>query len=393
MTRSRSALILTLTLVFAVGLLFWTGHAKRRDTTSLPGASRAAEIIAEAPDAAAQPTRSPQGTTVDDARGRLDETATALAAAHSAAQARELLWKLRSYLGSLPKDVSTAVIQSFLGTRADVQTRLEFAIGTDGQLIEAPTLRVWLLDCLGQIDRDTGATYAQTILSAPTSADEWAVSLRDYALARSSPAEVAFLQGKLREMIHNVVWQQKPSAGFLEAFDTIVYTHGIQLTADLVQLIGNKENKAVAHAAYLTLDRLVIQQPRSVLMQLANEPDAMRGREETRANYFARADVRDPQQRTLLESYLLDPRRTPKELESFAGVYPNANFMVSHNLLTPTHTPDRNDLVANDREAFKVVQTWLADPRFTRLKPHLKQMHARLSAFVQQAAVGQDRQR
>jgi hypothetical protein len=38
-----------------------------------------------------------------------------------------------------------------------------------------------------------------------------------------------------------------------------------------------------------------------------------------------------------VEKYLLDPQIDPAELNNFAGLYPNANFMISANLLTQSH--------------------------------------------------------
>src|SRR5882724_7129293 len=46
----------------------------------------------------------------------------------------------------------------------------------------------------------------------------------------------------------------------------------------------------------------------------------------------------------------------PAEMETFAGIYPNANFMISHDLLTQNPTPDHGALVARDAESFRVVQ-------------------------------------
>jgi len=141
----------------------------------------------------------------------------------------------------------------------------------------------------------------------------------------------------------------------------------------------------VAHAAYLALDRLVLADPSAMLAALQADPAAMHGRELTRANYFARADVRDPQQRQILETYLLDPRIGPAELGQFAGLYPNANYMVSPNLLTPAPAPDPAGLRARDAESLRVVQQWLADPRFAIVKPQLENIQSRLQEFARQA--------
>jgi hypothetical protein len=45
---------------------------------------------------------------------------------------------------------------------------------------------------------------------------------------------------------------------------------------------------------------------------------------------------------------------------------------------------DRNTLVNRDAAALRVVQQWLADPRFVQLRPELQQTAARLQEFVQQ---------
>lgn len=117
---------------------------------------------------------------------------------------------------------------------------------------------------------------------------------------------------------------------------------------------------------------------------LAN-PALVAGRETTRANYFARADVRDPGQREVLESYLRDPRIGAVELDRFAGLYPSANYMISHNLLTSNPTQDGAALAARDAESLRVLQEWLADPRFDRLRPELEKARRRIEEFVRQA--------
>ncbi len=180
-------------------------------------------------------------------------------------------------------------------------------------------------------------------------------------------------------------WQQNPSTGYLEAFDVAVFLGGTGLVPALTELVRMQDNPAVAHAAYLALDRLAITEPAALLGALEADSNLMQGREQTRADYFARADVRDPQQRQVLESYLLDPRTSPQELQQFGGVFPNANFMVSQNLLTPTPTPDHAALTSRDAASLQAVQAWLADPRFASLQGQLQRVEQRLEGFARQA--------
>ena len=98
--------------------------------------------------------------------------------------------------------------------------------------------------------------------------------------------------------------------------------------------------------------------------------------------------VRDPQQRQVLENYLLNPQTSAAEIGAFAGVYPNANFMISPNLLTPTPTPDHASIVSRDAASLSVAQDWLADPRFANLQAPLMRITSRLQQFAQQSGAG-----
>ncbi|HYV31418.1 MAG TPA: hypothetical protein VEO53_09970, partial [Candidatus Binatia bacterium] len=266
---------------------------------------------------------------------------------------------------------------------------LGFAIGPDGFLTGAPSLRIFLLDYLAQVDRQAAGRYAESILGSMDSPDEWAVSLRNYALANATPEGRAFLEQKMQELLGHEPWQSNPSTGYLEAFDVAVHLGGTNLMPALTQLLRQTDNHALAHAAYLALDRLTLSNPAATLEHLLKDPSAMQGREQTRANYFARADVSDPQQRQILESYLLAPDRSATELQTFAGLFPNANFMISHNLLTSSATPDHQHIVRRDQESLRTVNAWLADPRFNHLQPQIQTIQNRLSQFVEQARSSQ----
>ena len=294
---------------------------------------------------------------------------------------------LQLYLSTLPPETASAKILEFLDSGRDIPTHLGFKLGPNGLLTEAPSLRVFLQDYLAQIDRSAAGRYAETILANTNSPDEWAVALRNYARANPSADTTDYLRQKVGQLVLDQSWQNNPSAGYLEAFDVVVYSHDTSLVPALADLVRQTDNRAVTQAAYLTLDRLVMQDPTAVLTQLLQNPDSMNGRETTRADYFARSDVRDPQQKSLLESYLLSPQITATEITSFAQIYPNANVMVSDNLLTQTPVPSGDELAARDRQAFETVGAWLADPRFNQLQPQLQTIKSRLAQFISPAAI------
>ena len=313
---------------------------------------------------------------------RLRTVADSLIRAAGAVERVQALEALRRELESGATNEVSAALRRLLDSRTDAPTGQQFKIGGNGLLAEAPTLRTFLLDQLGRVNPSAAADYARLILNDSNSPDEWAVALRNLARGDVSPGARSMLADKTAELLNNDSWQQNPSVGYLEAFDTAVFLGGTDLLPTLSDLVRKKDNQAVAHAAFLTLDRLVISQPAQVLSLIEQHPDWMQGREETRANYFARADLGDEGQRRLIETYLLDPTRGANELQAFAGVFPNANFMISQNLLTDAVTMDGATLARRDKAALVVVNEWLAEPRFERVKPELQKIRSRLLEFT-----------
>lgn len=279
-----------------------------------------------------------------------------------------------------------AEILAELESGQDAPTGHTFKVGKGGVLASAPTWRVALLDELARLDPKAAAEQAEKILREFNSPDEWAISLRNYALAKTSPEAKAFLEERLRAMLQHAPWRENPSVGFLEAFDVAVYLGGTELMPTLTDLVRLTNNLAVAHAAYLALDRLTINDPVTTLAKLQAEPDLMRGREVTRANFFARADVADPRQRALIEAYLSNAQMNITELDTFTGLFPLASFHVEPGLLTPIVTPNHDTLARRDRAALAVIEEWMSDARFERLQPKLQTIKKRLGSFVTQGA-------
>lgn len=312
----------------------------------------------------------------------LRSAANDLGTAHTPAEKNLALARLRDALTAGSTNEMSAAIRQWLDMQADAGTGQGFKIGRNGFLTEAPTLRTLLLDRLAAIDPEAAAVYARQILGSSSSPDEWAIAMRSLAHGDTGAEARDLLETRMTQLLRNESWQHDPSAGYLEAFDTAVYLGGTDLLSPLANLVRTTNNQAIAHAAFLTLDRLVINQPAATLAALAEHPEWMTGREETRANYFARADVGDPVQRRLVETYLLDTTHGPAELQAFAGIFPNANFMISNNLLTSNPTLAHAALVQRDQASLYAVNAWLADPRFANLRPLLLNMRARLEGFL-----------
>jgi len=342
--------------------------------------------------------RSPDaGTPIDGSRGPsatasasrtgadpLVSAASRLRGKPAAPAARQTLADLRAALAAMSKDEAVAWIEQYISSGKDETTGLEFEIGADGAMTGWPTFRTFLLDALLGIDPAAAARISRDILAKPTTADEWALALRNLGRTGTGPETDSFLRERTAALIANPEWQTQPSVGYLNAFDVLVHTRATDSTPLLSGLIQNKARKDLAHAAFLTLDRLVQREPVAELTQLAADRALQASRPEMTAQQFARADLRDPAQLALVKSWLLDPARTPTELRSFAGVYPNNNRFVSHNLLTADSQPAGADLAAHDRAALAIVTAWQADPAFQPVAEHLATMVARLNEFTGQ---------
>ncbi|HXJ59534.1 MAG TPA: hypothetical protein VNU68_23050 [Verrucomicrobiae bacterium] len=316
----------------------------------------------------------------------IDQALAVLASKPDRTRVQATLLGLRETLRALPADAASRQIRGFLSGTNDAITGQAFKVGPNGVLATAPTLRTFLLEELDHIDPAGAAACARQLLESMNSPDEWALALRSLARQQTDPEGRQLAAVKLQAMLTHEAWMRNPSVGFLEAFDVAVHLRDPAFIPTLTDLVRLQDNQAVAHAAYLALDRLTMSDPAATLAALQANPESMKGREVTRANYFARADVREEAQRILVENYLLQPALNPEELAKFAGLYPNANFMVSHNLLTKSDTPDHAWLAARDQAALQQVEAWLQDSRFERRQTQLREIQRRLRQFVQAGA-------
>lgn len=298
---------------------------------------------------------------------------------------RESLDSLRRKLLAMSAPEAVGQIEGFLASGKDRSTGLSFEIGADGAMEGWPTLRVFLLDLLLGIDPAEAARISRELLGSPTTADEWAISLRNVARGETDDGNRDFLKAKTEELISNPEWRAQPSVGYLNAFDVLVHTGATESSPLLSSLIQDKDRRDLAHAGFLTLDRLVQRDPVDMLARLQADRALQESRPEMTAQQFARADLRDARQRELVKAWLLDPARTPLELRNFAGTYPNNNRMISHNLLTSEERVSGAELGAHDREVLPLIRRWRADPAFGSLSPYLETMDTRLSQFVKSA--------
>jgi hypothetical protein len=263
---------------------------------------------------------------------------------------------------------AVAAIKKFLATGQDALTGERFTIGPKGVLSGAPTLRILLLDLLGQISEAEAGKLARTLMQKKTTADEWAVALRN--VAWDTPNDREYLSSKLHELIDYQPWRQQHSPGYYESFDVIVYTRDVTFIPQLTEFIRG-EDEPLKNTAASALDRLATMAPNEVMNYLNANPTELAERPFLRSDYYTKADFTQPGQRAAVEMYLdrADvPARAKEKVIAGLGA---PNLFVSDNLLTSTAPPgdETEPLIppAQKTALGKAFNDWLTSNRYPSL--------------------------
>ena len=366
MNRLLRFAALVAVLVLA-GLWFFPGDEKGKP-------SRAAQPSADAP--TGEPKAAAQSTIQDTSpAGMIAQLFERLRSGNFTPD--DLAALRRALLAADPAQAITA-ITAFLATGQDANTGERFGVGEGGELAGAPTMRVLLLDLLGRICRKSGgpeaAAVARALLERKTSADEWAIALRN--VGWTTPNERTYLAGKMRELLRNEAWRRQPSGGFLESFDIIVFTRDASFTPEL-NALATSEDKALQRAAAVAMDRLAELNPLDVMTWLNANPDEFSAKPMLRADYFTKADFTQPAQRQAVETYLSRIDVAEKEkVKLLNGIIAPGSF-TDESLLTTA--PPENDPPEKAAALQKTVGEWVKTNRFPTLLPSLMQLQTRLA--------------
>jgi hypothetical protein len=311
-----------------------------------------------------------------------------LSEAAQKASGPETIAELRTTLDPLPKAEAVAWILRMLDSGRDAVTGQPFRIGSGGSLTEAPTLRVWLLDRLGQLDPTSAAKYSQRIYERLGSADEWAIALRNDWRVAVQTGGMASVRNRVLELLDNPGWAADPSIGFLEAFDVAVATLSWEAVPRFERWLTSGESRPLQKAAWLALDRLAIESPTDFTTQLNLNPGWLATQPSIRAGLMARANIAIETDRLAMEAYLRRGDLSEVEGQRFFELYPNVSGSVSQNLVTIARLVSLSEVAHRDQRALQGVRDWLERADFSRWHSNLKQAEARLIEACASAARG-----
>jgi hypothetical protein len=381
-----------LSLVLVAGWILLFDHSEGPGTESAgKPASASPAAKSEAPDRTAVPEGDVPASPLPEPEKRplppeqlIRNAAAQLAADITPEASHTLLQDLFDGLTRAPRAEAVEAVLGYLNEGGDAETQLRFEVGPHGVLRQSPTLRVFLLNLLGRLDPAEAGEYSDVVFQERRSPEEWALGIRNLAWgatlrhAAISDGTRFLLLHRFEEMTAEPDWRDKPSPGYLEAFDTLVYTDAVEGVEQIAANMQADRPRPSQYAAFMVLDRLVIRQPVAVLSQLLDDPGILADREASRAGFFARANPRDPGQERILAAYVLDPERSEEEIEQFAGLFPNHNHMLSHNLLSSLTTRSAADLSEEIDAAREMVESWLGNPQFSFRREALEQILSNL---------------
>ncbi len=262
-----------------------------------------------------------------------------------------MLRELRDAIRQAPEEVAAAAVVAFLKTGDDSPTGLPFEIGPDGMMEAVPSVRSALLDLLPSLDPMAALEVARGIMDQRTSADEYALALRNMAWNDLDGDLKSELSGRFMDLLKSP-WLDRPSAGFLEAFDIAVEVGGGPMFDRIVALASEataKSNTAASRAAFMSLDRMIIRDRALLTAAFSADGAWMNFAPQQRAALMSRLDITEPGQRDVFSRYLSATSHADGELEYFAKVFPNANFLYGHRLVTADDaTPTIDEVKAAD---------------------------------------------
>lgn len=298
----------------------------------------------------------PVSSPVDSAKGRLLAAITELERGTPEKNAA-YLEQLARFLESMPPAEAIAAIRAFLASGRDAKTGLDYSVGSGGILASAPSLRVFLLDELGQLaktgnDPASSLAVSREVLATPTSPDEWSLALRNVAWADKNSGD--YLNQKFQQMLAQPTWTANPSTGLLESFDIPVFTQNVAIIPQMDKALQEQDNPA-SRAAAVALDRLAEASPLKVMNYLNGNPGVLADSPMLRADYFSKADLSNPEQVGALETYFSRTDVSPAEIAKVVDGLASPGSFVSNNLLTTSTPPDPD---AKLKSLEKTGPTW-----------------------------------
>jgi len=293
---------------------------------------------------------------------------------------QQLLDAAREHFMGRTDDTATAnAMAGYLSIGEDEPTGLTFRVGQGGRIESPPSMRIAVLDWLSDIDGDEALTISREILELAEDAEEAAVALRNLGRHPEVARSGEFLHYTLA-FVSNPQWLEQPSAGFFEGFDALAYSQAYDHLDVLVSIAKNHPNLTGFLA--ILMDTMIQNDRGAVYPLLMDLPIFGNEFRSMRAVWFARADVRDANQKKALELYLKDSSVTVEEKKRFLELFPLFTRSTAPRLLTEDHLLSIAEMVSIDHASIKFFEYHSAELERKGLGPSIQGLKERLGVFV-----------
>lgn len=331
MNRLRKALPwLALALVAGLIWSFWPSRTGKSDEAIHEPSFRRASGNLPASAEAGGAGRQSQSDHLDSVARLIQSSLAKFRASSDAEESKRILAGLRDGIRTADPQVAAQAVISFLRSGVDAPTHLPFSVGNEGMMDGVPSLRLALLDLLPSLDPELALEFSRAVMDQKSNPDEYALALRNLAWSDLNGDMHQELMDRLNQMIQVVDWASKPSAGFLEALDAAVFVsdnQSFEILESLHQAAEQSGDVGLKRATFIALDRVVLRNPESLVRAFENQAGLSEMTPSLRASLMSRLDIANDTQRGIFTRYLADPSLGDQELNYFAGIFPNGNYI------------------------------------------------------------------
>ncbi|MCO6430127.1 MAG: hypothetical protein J5J00_04645, partial [Deltaproteobacteria bacterium] len=235
-----------------------------------------------------------------------------------------------------------------------------------------------------RVDSKAAAENAKEIFNSSRSVEEWTIALRNYAWGTDDSRGDPYLVDVSRRLLERTEWLEQASSAYLEAFDLIPYNRDVGYAPKLVQHISASANGDIRHAAFLALDKLMLQAPLELGRTLGEIIPERHSN--LRASLMARLDASRDEERELIKEYLSDNTIASGEFQEFFRLYPLTSKAIGPALVTEERFESLQQLAAKDLHALSFLRELSSLPDYIRHAKGFDLAASRIELHVRAAA-------
>ena len=135
--------------------------------------------------------------------------------------------------------------------------------------------------------------------------------------------------------------------------------------------------------AFYALDRIVTDDFHANMEQLQQSSVWLRLDGKDKTMLYTRANVREAEDRTLLENFIFDPARSEVERDLFIANFPNGNVYQGNNVIPLLPNVSDRALRQIDTDALEMARKWKKNPAYQQHEVFVDSIIEKLEGYVE----------